>query len=102
MQEHGVCEEEILGELPHAQADKSLSTEGLTMLENEPEVYVLTKHKVTGRYIMGRKRMLINAQLAVKGQYEILAEHHDREVLEKLKQLAIEGDNERLIWDTKQ
>jgi hypothetical protein len=46
--------------------------------------------------------MLINAQLVVKGQYEILAEHHDREVLEKLKQLATEGDNERLIWDTQQ
>jgi hypothetical protein len=102
VQEHGVCEEAILGELPHAQADKSLPTEGLTMLEKGHEVYVLTKHKVTGRYIVGRKRMLINAQLAVKGQYEILAEHHDREVLEKLKQLAIEGDKERLIWDMQQ
>jgi hypothetical protein len=36
VQEYGVCEEAILGELPHAQADKSLSTEGeLTNVRNE-------------------------------------------------------------------
>jgi hypothetical protein len=102
VQEYGVCEEAILSELPNAQANQGLPPTGLTMLEKGHEVYVLTKHKVTGRYIVGRKRMLINAQLAVKGQYEILAEHHDREVLEKLKQLATEGDNERLIWDIRQ
>ena len=33
MQEYGVCEEAILGELPHAQANQGLPTEGLTMLE---------------------------------------------------------------------
>jgi hypothetical protein len=35
VQEHGVCEEAILSELPNAQADKSLSIEGLTMLEEK-------------------------------------------------------------------
>jgi hypothetical protein len=34
--EYGVCEEAILGELPHAQANQGLSTEGeLTNVRNE-------------------------------------------------------------------
>ena len=35
MHEYGVCEEAIPCELPHAQADKGLSTEGLTNVRNE-------------------------------------------------------------------
>ena len=35
MYEYGVCEEEILGELPHAQANQGLPTEGLTNVRNE-------------------------------------------------------------------
>ena len=76
------------------------------MLENEPtidDMWVLTKRKpstrhrlkVAGPYFVGAKRSWINAKLEVKDSYEVLAEHHDRAVLEKMMQLAIEGDEER-------
>ena len=76
------------------------------MLENEPtidDMWVLTKIKphtrhrlkVSGDYLVGAKRSWINAKLEVKDSYEVLAEHHDRAVLEKMMQLAIEGDKER-------
>ena len=76
MQEHGVCEEAILGELPHAQADKGLPTEGLTMLEKEHE-WGIVKYKSktlrTPRY--GLVVLVIHEGLPkfLATEYEVLA-----------------------------
>ena len=74
MQEYGVCEEAILSELPNAQADKSLPTEGLTMLEKEHE-WGIVKYKSKRKADYGLVVLVIHEGLPkfLATEYEVLA-----------------------------
>jgi len=56
---------------------------------------VLLTFKPPQRYIVGTLRSFLKLPDEEQVKYVILAEHYDREVLNKMKQLAIEGDTER-------
>jgi ribosomal protein L7Ae-like RNA K-turn-binding protein len=46
-------------------------------------------------YIVGSMKGFLKLPERERAKYVVLAENYDREVLNKLKQLAIEGDMER-------
>jgi hypothetical protein len=56
--------------------------------------------KPSQRYIVGTLRAFLKLPDEEQVKYVILAEHYDREVLNQMKQLAIEGDTERLDHGT--
>ena len=71
--------------------------------QSEPtidEMWVLAKVLVPSlytaelKYVVGAKRSWMNLSDKDKAEYLMLAEHTDKEVLVKMKQLAIEGDQE--------
>ena len=51
--------------------------------------------KPAHRYIVGSLKGFLKLPERDRANYVLLAEHHDREVLNKMKKLAIEGDLER-------
>lgn len=67
------------------------------------ELCLLVKRMNTGvvtfkpsqRYFVGTLRGFMRLPEEARANYVLLAEHHDREVLFKMKKLAIEGDTER-------
>jgi len=47
------------------------------------------------RYIIASMKVFLKLPVRERAKYVVLAENYNREVLNKLKQLAIEGDMER-------
>jgi hypothetical protein len=68
--------------------------EKMCLLVKRMDTGVVT-FKPSQRYFVGTLRGFMKLPERDRANYVLLAKHHDREVLNKMKKLAIEGDLER-------
>jgi len=74
------------------EAEKTIDEMWVLVRKEFPPVMKANPPRI--EYIIGAKRSWLNFVGDVYSKYTLLAEHHDKGALEKMKQLALEGDRD--------